>query len=667
MELFKVFGSVFIKDDASKQLADLDKKGKSLGERMGKLGKTFENVGKKMSTFITLPIIGAGVGIAKAGMDFEATGAKFETVFEGMTEQADEFLDKFQKLTPATRTEARSMASGLQDLLVPMGFARDEATRLTGEMMHAVGALTNFNSATHDADRVTQAMTSALLGSYDSLASLGIQLDVNTVKQKAVEMGLANSTDEVTKQQQALVMIQEVYNQSGDALEAYTEENLDALTKMGLLKAEVIDVAASFGEHLLPIITVAIEFIRDVTERFGNLSQEQQQTIIIVGAVVAALGPLVFIIGKVITLLPILKAGFLFLTGPIGVVTAAVGLLTAAIIYLWKTNETFRNIVLVIWAEIKNFISVTIGFISVVIKTTIDFIRELWELWGEDISSIARKYWELISVLISAAIGFISYVIKTTIGFIKELWELWGEDILSIAKKYWELISVLIGYVLDGIKWVVDGVVNDIMYIWNTFGDYILTYITLKFDLMMVYVKTVFETIKGIISQALKIINGVFDVFIGVLTGDWGRMWDGMKSVAKGAANMIIGIFNGVIAGAEGMINAVSRAINSLPTFKIPDWVPRVGGRRFRLPKMPSLNIPKIPKIDGSHENGLDYVPFDGYVAELHKGERVLTASENKRGAGTTINITGNTILNDRDADRFGDMLVNRLRVLGVT
>lgn len=34
--------------------------------------------------------------------------------------------------------------------------------------------------------------------------------------------------------------------------------------------------------------------------------------------------------------------------------------------------------------------------------------------------------------------------------------------------------------------------------------------------------------------------------------------------------------------------------------------------------------------LDGSHANGLAYVPFDGYIAELHKGERVLTAQENQ-------------------------------------
>lgn len=41
-----------------------------------------------------------------------------------------------------------------------------------------------------------------------------------------------------------------------------------------------------------------------------------------------------------------------------------------------------------------------------------------------------------------------------------------------------------------------------------------------------------------------------------------------------------------------------------------------------------------IAGIDGSHATGLDYVPFDGYVAELHRGERVVPASENV-GDGT--------------------------------
>jgi tape measure domain-containing protein len=40
--------------------------------------------------------------------------------------------------------------------------------------------------------------------------------------------------------------------------------------------------------------------------------------------------------------------------------------------------------------------------------------------------------------------------------------------------------------------------------------------------------------------------------------------------------------------------------------------------------------------INGSHKDGLDFVPFDGYRAELHKGERVLTASQSRGIEGTS-------------------------------
>jgi phage-related protein len=49
--------------------------------------------------------------------------------------------------------------------------------------------------------------------------------------------------------------------------------------------------------------------------------------------------------------------------------------------------------------------------------------------------------------------------------------------------------------------------------------------------------------------------------------------------------------------------------------------------------------------VDGSHAGGLDYVPFDGYVAELHKGEQVLTAEEAKdykRGGGKSVSVVQN-------------------------
>jgi hypothetical protein len=37
--------------------------------------------------------------------------------------------------------------------------------------------------------------------------------------------------------------------------------------------------------------------------------------------------------------------------------------------------------------------------------------------------------------------------------------------------------------------------------------------------------------------------------------------------------------------------------------------------------------LEQYTRINGSHANGLDYVPFDGYIAQLHRGERVQTAA----------------------------------------
>lgn len=58
--------------------------------------------------------------------------------------------------------------------------------------------------------------------------------------------------------------------------------------------------------------------------------------------------------------------------------------------------------------------------------------------------------------------------------------------------------------------------------------------------------------------------------------------------------------------------------------------------------------------VNGSHANGLAYVPYNGYVAELHKGERVLTAEQNERYSrnadGTTINFYSNEKIDEYTA-----------------
>lgn len=73
-------------------------------------------------------------------------------------------------------------------------------------------------------------------------------------------------------------------------------------------------------------------------------------------------------------------------------------------------------------------------------------------------------------------------------------------------------------------------------------------------------------------------------------------------------------------------------------------------------------------RLRGSHMGGLSNVPYDGYVAKLHKDERVLTAQENReygRGGGVTIHIQNMQVRKDSDINEIGKALANELRLKG--
>ncbi|GED58426.1 phage tail tape measure protein [Brevibacillus formosus] len=71
-------------------------------------------------------------------------------------------------------------------------------------------------------------------------------------------------------------------------------------------------------------------------------------------------------------------------------------------------------------------------------------------------------------------------------------------------------------------------------------------------------------------------------------------------------------------------------------------------------------------KPDGSHYNGISYIPRDGYIARMHEGERVLTKQENREysagGSGGSVNVSGNTfVVNAAGGDLNDPKVIDRL------
>lgn len=68
--------------------------------------------------------------------------------------------------------------------------------------------------------------------------------------------------------------------------------------------------------------------------------------------------------------------------------------------------------------------------------------------------------------------------------------------------------------------------------------------------------------------------------------------------------------------------------------------------------------------VDGSHAVGLAYVPYDGYIAELHQGERVLTKEEAQAYIARSMPSTYD-IPRDNRTQMIGDMLSNAVNAIG--
>lgn len=93
-----------------------------------------------------------------------------------------------------------------------------------------------------------------------------------------------------------------------------------------------------------------------------------------------------------------------------------------------------------------------------------------------------------------------------------------------------------------------------------------------------------------------------------IISEIWNAFADNSDVFLEIGKSIVVGIWNGVVALWNTLVDSLSNLVNGL-----------FGG---------SSAMNASVNVNGSHANGLSYVPFDGYIAELHKGERVLTADE---------------------------------------
>ncbi|MEV7589728.1 phage tail tape measure protein [Streptomyces sp. NPDC089922] len=106
---------------------------------------------------------------------------------------------------------------------------------------------------------------------------------------------------------------------------------------------------------------------------------------------------------------------------------------------------------------------------------------------------------------------------------------------------------------LDFIKVGIQNFVILVQFLWQTFGATILS-----------YVKSAWDAVCQAITGALSIIQGLYNLFIGVFTGNWSRAWQGVKQIFSGVWDIIAGIFSAAMNTIKFVLKAALDAFVAL-------------------------------------------------------------------------------------------------------
>lgn len=216
------------------------------------------------------------------------------------------------------------------------------------------------------------------------------------------------------------------------------------------LKNDAIDLGTTLMEELAPIIENIAEKISQFTEWFNGLSESEKQMIIQIGLIVAAIGPLLIVIGtvvssgaKIIGGIPVIAKG---LSGLFGIIAAnpVLAIITAiviAVFTLWTTCDEFREGVLEGTDILKTVLTAGYDFCVELGEEKLGRIQDAYEKYGGGITGILAASWQTWKEIWSTGFDVID--------------KLTGGKLTGVKNKFWskfEEIKNVVKNALDAVK-----------------------------------------------------------------------------------------------------------------------------------------------------------------------------------------------------------------------
>lgn len=522
--------------------------------------------------------------MANAGIKASQGGTSLRTVLTNMAQPTDEVAKAMDDLGISLQNEDGSMKS-LREVMVDLRNGFGDLKMSQEDFEEGIGAL---DTALANGEITQEEYNAQVEDWINKTFTAEDALKAQTAAALAGKTGLSGLLAIVNASEEDFDKLANAVDNSEGAAHDMAETMQDNLAgQLDIIKSGLQELAISFGDIMMPAIRNFAKFVQNLVDRLNNLDEGQKRIIMRVALVIAAVGPLLMVIGGVISgvagliknfytiseAITKIKSGFALLqpaiasiTAPVVAVVAAIGILIAAFVTLWNTNEEFRNKIMEIFGQVKesisNFITeLTQRFeeIQPIISGFIEFFKNIWLEFCNFIAPIFIDAFTILSQLLQSIFDAIIGVLDIFIGIFTGDWDRVWSGVKQVFLAVWNYIVTVFTTIVSRVSSIVSSMVQSV----TTFFGNLFSNIT----------RIISSILASIIAWAVNMANKAREAGRNFLTNVVnflsqlpGRLAQIISNIISRLAQWVSQMRQKGADGARSLFNAVVNGLASLPS-----------------------------------------------------------------------------------------------------
>lgn len=486
-------------------------------------------------------------------------------------------------------------ASGSYNLDKVGDFLNEFLTSLTdGRMEEGIGKFSEgtqgvFN-AFRDGKATAQDVLNAVIGDMQSMTSETDRAAIASTLWSS--LGEDNAMGMILSMGNVADTFGDVSGAAQNAADS-VEESIGMKAKSAL--RELQEAMQPFAEKAVEALAAVADVAKGAAQWFSGLDPAAQTAILGVTAFVAALGPIIVIVGTVLGSLSQIGTALVSLSGfmggagiaaggmgasvaaiaaPVAAVIAVIAAVAATVVYLWNTSDGFRNAVTSAWDTIS-------AKVQEVGATLAPYVEQVMTVIQQTVSTVIEALIPIIDALMQFLVNTAAPIIESLIGTVGNVLQ----TILGTVTS-----------VMQGISQVIDGALTVVRGIFETVLGLIHGIVTGDFTQMKAGISTIMNGISNIVSGVWNAIMGVVSGIVNGIANIVQGSWNNVMSITSGVFNGIKSTIDNVMGGAK---NVVSDALGAISNFfaNCRLSLPHINLPHFSISGEFSLNPPSIPHI----------------------------------------------------------------------